>query len=428
MASQGPRTATTVTDDSSVGSTAWSNPGNAATSDDSRASATIPGTGITHRLKFQNFGFTIPSGYTITGFVASGERSGGAGTVIDNEVYVTKDGSNPRGSNHAVTGIWPGSDAAQFYGDSLDTWGNPWNAEDINATTFGAFWSAKGTTLGGNSANVDALALTVYYQAPALEGSASLTARSFAQMTGGLIKGGKAEARGASRLGGGAPVFLKAGSASMGGRSLLRASASLASSARPMRVASRLETNASIQTPGGMNLFLQARGNGASSGLPLYLYATDVGVSGVYRALPLVTYAGPDANRPSGVMPLYLAGAARGSISGTMPLFVGGAYHTAEGSIPLYVGSSGALGVLPLYTVGSGISDGYIPANSWMNLFLFRWPSASLSLYLAAPGNPVSSGISLYGQGHMGASGVTPLFVSGVGVVTTSIPLSLFGF
>lgn len=51
----------TLADDAAVGTVAWSNPSNAASSNDSYATASGAG-GTTHYLKATNFGFAIPAG------------------------------------------------------------------------------------------------------------------------------------------------------------------------------------------------------------------------------------------------------------------------------------------------------------------------------------------------------------------------------
>ena len=65
----------TLADDDTSGTETWSDPTNAAASDDSYATNSRSGTSVqTHRLKATNFGFSIPTGATIEGIEVSVER------------------------------------------------------------------------------------------------------------------------------------------------------------------------------------------------------------------------------------------------------------------------------------------------------------------------------------------------------------------
>src|SRR5687768_4839715 len=61
----------TVVEETRLGATrSWTVPGNAITSNDSRATSASSGTAQTHWLKWTNFGASIPAGATITAVVA----------------------------------------------------------------------------------------------------------------------------------------------------------------------------------------------------------------------------------------------------------------------------------------------------------------------------------------------------------------------
>src|SRR5262245_51084466 len=132
MASQGPNNPGTLADDSGTGTTAWSNPTNAASSNDSYATATSGGS-TTHYLKATNFGLPIPAGATINGITVEIERSESAGQVAeDNRVRLVKAGTIQ--TPDKSTGIlFPfGTDAYQSYGGAADVWSGTWTADDIN--------------------------------------------------------------------------------------------------------------------------------------------------------------------------------------------------------------------------------------------------------------------------------------------------------
>lgn len=105
---------TTGADDSSVGTQAWTNPGNILASDNAWASAATGASAtavVTHALKATGFGFTVPTTAQILGYVASIERHETAGTLTM--------ASGPRPPSTLVddatvgTGAWGGiADAA----------------------------------------------------------------------------------------------------------------------------------------------------------------------------------------------------------------------------------------------------------------------------------------------------------------------------
>lgn len=165
MTTAGPNAPGTLVSDSSIGAVAWSNPGNAAASDDSWATAVI-GAAVTpsEYLKATNFGFAIPTGATIDGISVSVERSATqANRVADNAVRIVKGGSI--GSTDKADGAtpWPTSDGAANYGGAADLWGETWAYSDINNSGFGVAISAASTGSGTRTARIDLVTITVTY-------------------------------------------------------------------------------------------------------------------------------------------------------------------------------------------------------------------------------------------------------------------------
>jgi len=140
------------------GTTAWTNFGNAGTSDDTYAVA-APGGVPTQYLQATAFGFTIPSPAVIRGIEVDIERRSTGGTVFDSSVRIVK-GTVISGSEHAAVGMWPMMDTVQTYGSNTDLWGEAWTAADINAAGFGVAISADDNV---DTAAVDAISITVYY-------------------------------------------------------------------------------------------------------------------------------------------------------------------------------------------------------------------------------------------------------------------------
>lgn len=161
MAEQGPNAPDTVTDDSAVGTITWSKPGNAAASDDLRATAV--GGGQSHYLKAVDFGFTIPAGATVGGVVVTIERhTANIEGTADTVVSLVKGGSVV-GDNKAEASWWPdGGDAPGMYGGADQLWGTTWTAAEINAADFGVVLSATNSGVT-DVARVDAISITVTY-------------------------------------------------------------------------------------------------------------------------------------------------------------------------------------------------------------------------------------------------------------------------
>jgi hypothetical protein len=164
MATAGPNAPGTLVSDSSVGAVAWSNPGNAAASDGSYATAVI-GAAVTpsEYLKVTNFGFAIPAGATIDGITVAVERSSSqANRVNDSAVRIVKGGTIGSTDKGSATN-WPTSDASVNYGGVSDLWGETWAYSDINASTFGMAISAASTGSGTRAARIDLITITVTY-------------------------------------------------------------------------------------------------------------------------------------------------------------------------------------------------------------------------------------------------------------------------
>lgn len=174
----GPSNATVFSNNTSAGTVAWNNPGNASTSNNSYAQASqllsLFATANTNYLVVQGLGFTIPVAATICGISVSVERSAGGlslgGAVKDAEVRIIKNGSIT-GINHANAASWPGTDAIATYGSSSDVWGVSWTPADINAGNFGIMIAASlsaGLVSVSMSARIDHVSVTVYYLNPSI--------------------------------------------------------------------------------------------------------------------------------------------------------------------------------------------------------------------------------------------------------------------
>jgi len=159
-----------ASNDTSYGSLAWSNPGNAVAEDGSFATLTLSGTTATNYLRATNFGFDIPASATIDGiefWVLRSRSSSGSGNARDNSVRLVK-GGTVVGNNKAYTSTNWGTGLDWIgYGGGNDLWGTTWTPADINASNFGAVFAAAGAAAGASRvANVDAVTIVVHYTAP----------------------------------------------------------------------------------------------------------------------------------------------------------------------------------------------------------------------------------------------------------------------
>lgn len=161
-ASQGPFGCT------SVFAGGWTNPSNIEVQDGNYATHFITSGANTGDIQGTAFGFTIPTGATITGIQASIVHFdiGGTGFLNDHDVTLLKAGS-PVGNNKAQVG-WSGLAPETFtYGSSSDLWGTTWTPADINNTGFGIQISVNNSGVGSDTAGIDYVSLTVSYTAPA---------------------------------------------------------------------------------------------------------------------------------------------------------------------------------------------------------------------------------------------------------------------
>jgi hypothetical protein len=158
-----PRTGATI----GGSGTAWSNPGNILTNNNSYATVSGAGDAFSKYLYATNFGFQIPAGAMVNGIqVAIGRfRSGGliSGEIRDNVVSLLR-GGTIIGANRAINTNWPTSKGAANYGSGADNWGTTWTAADINANNFGVALRVSNTSgFWSRTANVDYITVTVVY-------------------------------------------------------------------------------------------------------------------------------------------------------------------------------------------------------------------------------------------------------------------------
>lgn len=190
MSTTGPNNPGTLASDSSFGTSAWTNPGNAAASDDSRATSGASIGSPTQYLKATNFGFAIPTGDTINGITVEIERSRGSSiSIADQRVRLVKAGTVQSTDKGTLT-AWGSTDAYATYGGAADLWSGTWSPSDINDTGFGVVISAQKTGGKGVAApRVDHIRITITHTASASGPAGLKTMNSVAKASIKTING-----------------------------------------------------------------------------------------------------------------------------------------------------------------------------------------------------------------------------------------------
>jgi hypothetical protein len=145
----------TGADDATVGTIAWTNPGNITALDASTADATLSFGQTSHYLKATNFGFAIPAGATITGVLVTHLLGSLGSTIVKNSIKLVKGG--------VISGSEGTTNSSTSFGGATDMWGLSLTSADINAANFGVVYSGFGRYVGSSTLKLDAVTITVYY-------------------------------------------------------------------------------------------------------------------------------------------------------------------------------------------------------------------------------------------------------------------------
>lgn len=145
--------------------------------------------------------------------------------------------------------------------------------------------------------------------------------------------------------------------------------------------------------------------------LPLNLVGTTPGTNGLYKSMPLVIFGmayGKGLN-------LFLAATDSNKTVRNMNLFVAGRTNQITNWAPLFLQNTqlGSQNSIALITVGSGDPNALLPGTLYsksLNLFIKRWPTAMVPLFICCP-SPAASSI--------------PMFIQGADTQTSSVPLAM---
>jgi hypothetical protein len=180
LQTSGPLSAGTGADDATVGTVAWTTPGNITTSNNSYAvnGSTGTGTVTAHYLKATNFGFAIPAGVTVVGIKVEVEQHidgtdpGGCDSATFSNVKYVQGGVIAGNSQAGGVTFSVVVDAYKSFGGQNNTWGLTITAANVNDATSGVVMSALMLTnvvCGGGAVDVyvDHIRMTAYYTAAA---------------------------------------------------------------------------------------------------------------------------------------------------------------------------------------------------------------------------------------------------------------------
>ena len=148
------QTAGTGANDASVGTIAWTSPGNITADDASNASASDIGGGTTNYIKATNFGFAIAADQGLDQVEFTFQRSDSANTTTDSRISMVI-GGTIQTENQSAGATWPAIEEDKVF---TFTTGLPTRAQ-VNASDFGVVLSA---VLDASSlAGIDVVTCTV---------------------------------------------------------------------------------------------------------------------------------------------------------------------------------------------------------------------------------------------------------------------------
>lgn len=164
MASQGPLSPTTTTDDSGVGTLTWNNVNNVQASDNVYATRNMGGSSnVTHYIKCVGYGFSVPGTATIVGIEVTIEgkvANAASNSTVDDRVRLVKAGTIQSTDRAFIE--FNNGDNEYVHGSPTDLWGDTWTPSDINNANFGAAFAARSNS-GADDISIDHISITVYY-------------------------------------------------------------------------------------------------------------------------------------------------------------------------------------------------------------------------------------------------------------------------
>jgi hypothetical protein len=174
MANIGPNSPSTVVDDSSTGTIAWTNPTYIEASDSNYATITFDSVSYSHYLHASNFGFSLPTNAIIQGILVEIEAKASSYWILD-FVRIVK-GGTISSTNKAYGTYGPTERYRSNINPSSELWGETWTPSDINASNFGVAIATYSSNTSSYNISVNHVRITVYYTQPtSLTGISTIT-------------------------------------------------------------------------------------------------------------------------------------------------------------------------------------------------------------------------------------------------------------
>lgn len=152
--------------------------------------------------------------------------------------------------------------------------------------------------------------------------------------------------------------------------------------------------------------------------------------SGLIKSMSLFIYSDSSGNIATKSMNLFVSSPLISDVNKNIPLSIEGSLPKSIGYSPLYISNttSGINNSTTLFIKGDGVTDGAIPFNNSMNLFLRRNPSEATTLFLRGPGESGTKSTNLFVHGAVGVNNDATLFIDAVGAGSENINLYTHGF
>ena len=174
-----------------------------------------------------------------------------------------------------------------------------------------------------------------------------------------------------------------------------------------------------------MNLFVDATTANfhTPTGLPLFTFGGSL--SGIEKTMTLYTSGSPLNSH----MNLFVKAPSFGTQTTLMNMYIGGQYASLSKQMPLYITNSGIYRSVPLTITGSGtLAPTGNPFNTNMNLYIKRWPTNAMPMYVVSR-NPVNTSLAIFTQGgHVTTSGMNLVMPKTLGSYTSHSALYVNGY
>lgn len=143
----------------------WTNPENAAASDNQYATASVNG-GSSDGLLATGFGFSVPTTALIAGVHVEVEvKSTGASSQSVSACRLYNSGSSISSSRDGTSGVGT-SDAYITVGGTTDKWGAALSPSVVNSATFGVRVGVTEDNGSPETFSIDHVRITIYYSVP----------------------------------------------------------------------------------------------------------------------------------------------------------------------------------------------------------------------------------------------------------------------